>query len=447
MENEQVSLSRYGKTFQENLCQLILLDRPFCDQITEVLDSNFLELRYLRVFIEIIIRYRKKYGVHPTYKVMTTIIRSDIDAYNLATQKQIRDYYARILNTEVDGAEYIKDTALDFCRKQILKEAMIKSVKLLKTSSFEQISSVINGALKLGSDNNFGHEFLKDFELRYIDRPRHPVSTGWEEIDRICQGGLGRRELGVVIAPTGAGKSMILVHLAANALKMGLNVVFYTMELAEEVVGQRFDSCISQVFLDDLPNQKAKVYDDISKIEGKLIIKEYPTKSASVDTIRAHLERVRQRDFEPDMILVDYGDILRPVKSNTEKRHELQEIYEQLRAIAQELNCPVWTASQTNRTGLNAEVVTMESISEAFSKCFVADFIFSLSRTNEDKVANTGRLFIAKNRNGPDGIVYPVFMDAANVCIKVLSARVSQSMPTGSSESIKERMRKIRRKK
>ena len=416
MENEQVSLSRYGKTFQENLCQLILLDRPFCDQVTEVLDPNFLELRYLRVFVELILKYRQKYGVHPTFKVMTTIIRADLDAYNPATQKQIRDYYARILNTEVDGAEYIKDTSLDFCRKQILKEAMIKSVKLLKTSSFEQISSLINGALKLGSDNNFGHEFLKDFELRYVDRPRHPV------------------------------KSMILVHLAAQALKQGLNVVFYTMELAEEVVGQRFDSCISQVFLDDLRNQKAKVYEDISKIEGKLIIKEYPTKSASVNTIRSHLERVRQRDFEPDMILVDYGDILRPVKHNTEKRHELQEIYEQLRAISQEFNCPVWTASQTNRSGLNAEVVTMESISEAFSKCFVADFIFSLSRTIEDKTANTGRLFIAKNRNGPDGIVYPVFMDTANVCIKVLSARVSQSVPMGSSESIKERMRKIRRK-
>jgi len=158
------------------------------------------------------------------------------------------------------------------------------------------------------------------------------------------------------------------------------------------------------------------------------------------------LERVRQRDFEPDMILVDYGDILRPVKHNSEKRHELQEIYEQLRAISQEFNCPVWTASQTNRSGLNAEVVTMESISEAFSKCFVADFIFSLSRTIEDKTANTGRIFIAKNRNGPDGIVYPVFMDTANVCVKVLSARVSQSVPMGSSESIKERMRKIRRK-
>ena len=120
------------------------------------------------------------------------------------------------------------------------------------------------------------------------------------------------------------------------------------------------------------------------------------------------------------MILVDYGDLLKPVTVTREKRHDLESIYEELRGIAQEVECPVWTASQTNRTGLNAEVITMESISEAFNKCFVADFIFTISRTIEDKVNNEGRAFIAKNRNGPDGLVFPIFMDTKNVKIKVL---------------------------
>ena len=122
------------------------------------------------------------------------------------------------------------------------------------------------------------------------------------------------------------------------------------------------------------------------------------------------------------MIIVDYGDLLKPTSSHRERRHDLQSIYEGLRALAQENQCPVWTASQTNRSGLNAEVITMESISEAFSKCFVADFIFSLSRTIEDKNNNTGRVFVAKNRFGADGLVYPVFMDTARVKIKVLQA-------------------------
>ena len=119
------------------------------------------------------------------------------------------------------------------------------------------------------------------------------------------------------------------------------------------------------------------------------------------------------------MVLVDYGDLLRPISTLREKRHELETIYEQLRAIAQINECCVWTASQTNRSGLNAEVITMESISEAFNKCFVADFIFSISRTAEDKLANTGRIFVAKNRNGIDGVIYPIYMDTANITINV----------------------------
>jgi replicative DNA helicase len=150
-----------------------------------------------------------------------------------------------------------------------------------------------------------------------------------------------------------------------------------------------------------------------------LIIKEYPTKSSSVTTLKNHIDKLINRGFKPDVIIVDYGDLLRPTSTLREKRHELETIYEQLRGLAQSYKCCVWTASQTNRSGLNAEVITMESISEAFNKCFVADFIFSISRTAEDKINNEGRIFVAKNRNGIDGVVYPIYMDTSNVTIKV----------------------------
>ena len=130
----------------------------------------------------------------------------------------------------------------------------------------------------------------------------------------------------------------------------------------------------------------------IESVDGTLIIKEYPTKSASVQTIKNHIEKLKRGDLS-DMILVDYADLLRPDRQQGEKRHELEETYESLRALAQIYEIPVWTASQTNRSGLNAEVITMEAISEAFNKCFVADFIFSLSRTVQDKQSNKGRIF------------------------------------------------------
>jgi replicative DNA helicase len=155
-------------------------------------------------------------------------------------------------------------------------------------------------------------------------------------------------------------------------------------------------------------------------LDGSLIIKEYPTKTATTNTIRAHLEKLKQQGIMPDMIIVDYADLLRTLSARKEKREELETIYEDLRAIMQENNCVGWTASQTNRTGLNQEIITMQAISEAFNKCFIADFIFSVSRTSEDKQTNGGRIYIAKNRNGADGLVFSIFMDPANVDIKVL---------------------------
>ena len=419
---EHIDFSRFGKDFQEKLVQLILEERAFCEQMREVLDINFLELKYLQVFIQKLFGYKGKYGTHPSFKTVATILRSELEAENEAVQQQVRSYFARIYKSEtiIDDADYIKETALDFCKKQKLKEAMMKSVGLLQQSSFDEISSIINNALKLGTDNNFGYDYLKDFDQRFEIAIRNPATTGWHEIDNLCKGGLGRGELGVVIAPTGAGKSMALVHLGAQALKAGRNVVHYTLELQDTTIGLRYDSCLTGISLNDVYTFKDLIYEKVEDLEGQLIIKEYPTKSASTNTIKNHLERLRQRDVDIDMIIVDYGDLLRPQTANREKRMELESIYEDLRAIGQEFNCPIWTASQTNRSGLNAEVITMESISEAFNKCFVADFIFSLSRTVEDKVANSGRVFVAKNRNGPDGLVFPIFMDTRKVAIKVL---------------------------
>ena len=421
MELKQETFQKFGKNFQENLCHLMLKDRVFCDQISEVLDIEFLQYEHLKIFVKMLLDYRAKYRSHPSYEVMATSITSGLDGYTEALRKQLRGFYAKVINTtEIDGIGFIKDHAIDFCRKQVLKKAMIQSVKLLKSSSFEEIQKVIEDAMKLGTNVDFGHDYHMDVDDRYRIKLRNPITTGWSRLDEITQGGFGESELGVVIAPTGAGKSMVLVHTGATAIKEGKTVVYYTLELAETVVGQRFDSCITGIKLNDLLKNKFNVVEQLKEVKGHLIIKEYPSKSASTQTIRSHIERLKKRGINPDMIIVDYADLLKPVKTQGEKRHELEGIYEELRGIAQHEKCSVVTASQTNRTGLNAEVITMESISEAFSKCFVADFIFSLSRTPQDKQANTGRVFIAKNRNGPDGLVFPIFADWSNVSMKIL---------------------------
>ena len=159
---------------------MILNDRPFADRIFEVLDVNFLELKYLRVFVDMIRNHKEKYKIHPNYKVMISIIKSGLGEENDAVKKQVVDYAARIMaKPSIDNAEFIKDTSLDFCRKQKLKEAMIKSARLINESSFDEITTLISEAIKLGSSNDFGHDYLADFEKRYELKTRSPVTTNY----------------------------------------------------------------------------------------------------------------------------------------------------------------------------------------------------------------------------------------------------------------------------
>jgi len=446
---EGTDFSKYGKSFQESLAQIIFEDRPFCDQMEEVMNVSFFELKYLRSFMGLVLNYRQQYGVHPSSNIIASILRTEMDDLSPALQKQVRDFYVRVEARDVRDRDYIKETSLDFCKKQKLKEALVQSVDLIKSSSYDEVKQVIDEALKLGLDADYGHDFVKDFESRYEIKARSPVSTGWDKIDQITKKGIGTGELGVVIAPTGAGKSMALAHLGATAVKNGLSVVHYTLELSEAITGQRYDSCISGIPLTQLFERKDEVLEEIADIEGSLVIKEYPTRSATSNTIRRHLEKLKKQNRKIDMIIVDYADLLRPLRNYKEKRNELESIYEDLRAIAQEFYCPVWTASQTNRSGLNAEVVTMESISEAFSKCFVADFICSISRTIKDKNSNQARMFIAKNRHGPDGLVFSMHMDAACVKLQVIDKHqigdiVAASSPADLAQKLRNKYKQQR---
>jgi archaellum biogenesis ATPase FlaH len=449
----QNNFSHFGASFQEKLAFHIFEDRSFADRMAEVLKVEFLEQKYLQVFVNKVFVYRNKYGSHPSSTIMKTILTSGLAEENEATQELVRKFFARIDSGDpqfFDGADFIKEEALDFCRKQKVKEALIGVPKLLKNSSFDEIRQVLDKALHAGEDNNFGYEFLADFEARYEESNKQHISFGWNQFDAITDGGLAKAQLGVVIAPTGGGKSMVLTHLASKALQNNKNVVYYTCELGSREIGLRFDACLTGISLNDLRSKKDEVLKKIQQVPGKLIIKSYPTKTATTQTIRSHLETLRKREIIPDLIVVDYGDLLKPIRGQREKRDELESVYEELRAIAMEYDVIVWTASQTNRKGLAEEVITMDSIAEAYNKCFVADFIFTVSRKPEDKVSNKARFFVAKNRNGPEGSVFNVDMDTSNVNIVVTGAytgKTSSSTSSVSTNALRDAYKEIQKAK
>ncbi len=448
--NENLSFSQYGKSFQDRLSFLILEDRIFSDRMSEVLKVEFLESKYLQWFVDKIFEYKKQFKVHPSRDTMDTLIRSTLSAENELLQKQVVEYYTRMITTTIDNADYIKKESIDFCRKQKLHEGMLKSVPLLKTNSFEAIRKIINDSLKAGEEIDSGHDYLADFEKRYVENVREPITTGFPEIDKITNGGIGRGEYSILLAATGAGKTMMLVSMAAAALKDGKNVVFYTLELRSEVIGLRFDACLSGIPIDELKDKKDEILLKIKGVSGKLIIKHYPKKSASLATIKLHQDRLRSQGFITDEIVVDYLDLLKPISVKKELRMEIGETNDEFEALCQENNIAGITASQVNRTGASSNLVLMEHTSEAFNRHFGSYLTLSLTRNNIDKQNNTGKIAVLKNRNGYDGMAYNIFMDPAIVDIKIIGEydpdkdSSSQIDPEEEKRRLKEKYKKFK---
>jgi len=285
------------------------------------------------------------------------------------------------------------------------------------------VLSIMKDAVFKGNSSTIGHDFFEDHESRFILVDRATCPTGIAHLDKkdVLNGGLGRGEIGVVVANTGVGKSHYLVSMGAEALRRGKNVVHYTFELTETAVGIRYDSNLCNIPSSNVYENKEKILKTYSENDfGRLIIKQYPTGAASIVTIRNHLEKLSMKDFKPSLIVIDYADIMRSTRTYDSLRHELKLVYEELRNLAMEMNIPIWTASQANRDSAKSEVVGLENMSEAYGKAMVADVVVSLSRKPMEKSTGAGRLFVAKNRAGRDGLMFPIRIDTARSKIEVL---------------------------
>jgi replicative DNA helicase len=206
----------------------------------------------------------------------------------------------------------------------------------------------------------------------------------------------------------------MLTYLGASALRAGIDVLHYTFELSEAAVGLRYDSNLCDLDSNQVIDRKDEVLKQYQDMKlGRLIIKEFPTNTASIYTLRSHIERLDIKGFRPGVIIIDYADIMRSTRQFDSLRHELKLIYEELRGFATEKGIPIWTASQSNKEGSNNDIVDLSNMSEAYGKAMVADVVLSISRRSHEKSTGFGRLYVAKNRAGRDGLVYPVKIDTA----------------------------------
>ena len=426
--SESVShFKQYGKSFQEKIFQCLITDKNWATQMTEVMTPSYFDLKYLMYLTEKYFSYYSKYKDFPTLALLITIIRDDLrEGKDIIIRDQIIEFLHRVrMNPAMGDLQFVKDKSLDFCKQQAMKEALEEAVERISDGKLESVMDLMRHALSVGIPSSIGHDFMEDVEARLIHISRNTCPTGIPQLDRkdILNGGLGRGELGVVVANTGVGKSHFLVSIGAEALRRGKNVVHYTFELSETAVGLRYDSNFCNIPSNEVISRKEEVLKQYEEMDlGRLIIKEYPTGSATVMMIRNHLEKLSLKGFVPSLIIIDYADIMRSSRKYDSLRHELKLIYEELRNLSMDMNIPAWTASQANRESANSDIVGLENMSEAYGKAMVADVVISLSRKPIEKSSGIGRMFIAKNRAGRDGILFPMKMDTARSKIMVVDS-------------------------
>lgn len=409
--------------YEESIVQALIVDHDFAEQMIEVLNVEYFNTEYLQEISRLLFNYYEKYRTFPSYKLLVTVVRETIPDEQKIIKEQIVSYLIRVKKEPLNGdLEYVKESSLDFCKKKSLERALGASLSLIEEKKYEQIALEIQKALQVGYGRNIGHVFKDEFDLRMQRETYHPVPTPWPELNKITKGGLGNGKLGIICAPTGVGKSHALVDLGAFAIMNGFNVVHYTLELSECDVGNRYDSRISGVSIDELVENQEVVKKKLDElITGNLIIKSFPTKTATITALRNHYNTMVLRSVKPDLIIIDYGDLLKSRENYDSKRLNEESVYEDLRGWSMELKVPIWTATQTNRDGLDVEVITLKYIAECFGKAMISDLFVTMNRKKDSPTPEIGNLFIAKSRMGIDGVKFPMFINTGISKIEILA--------------------------
>ena len=408
---EQDTLQFYGAGFQNKVLAVLIKDRTFLSQIHDIIDPKYFSSESAQWITTTVLKYFSQYKCPPTLEALKVYLDEvDVDLLKTTVVENLKEIIRYTDSTDLD---FTKDRTLEFCKNQKIKAAILESVQLLQVGRYDEIKTAIDEAMKAGSDRNVGHEYLEDIAARFVENKRNTIPTPWDVINEIMDGGLGSGEMGVFVAPAGIGKSMALVNIAAGAVKAGMNVIYYSLELSETYVGARFDSHYTGIPSQDLKYHQEEVIAKLENLKGRLIIKYYPTKTATVTMLAAHLDKCAMQGFKPDLVIVDYADLLRDSTSKGAVRNDIMlgNIYEDLRGMAGTYQIPIYTASQANRSALEEDIIEADKIAESYSKVMVADFVVSLSRKVADKISGTGRWHVIKNRFGPDGLTFPSKMN------------------------------------
>jgi replicative DNA helicase len=404
-------------TIERTTLSNLVYNEPYARKVLPFIKAEYFQDQHERVVFEEIYNFIEKYNNRPTKEALSIELdkRKDLSDEGF---KKVVEIIDALSDADVD-MNWLVDTTEKFCKDRAVYNAVLNGISIIegkdKQHTPEAIPSILQEALAVAFDNNVGHDYVEDGEERFefYHKVEEKLAFDLDYFNKITKGGLPPKTLNIALAGTGVGKSLFMCHMAANTLMQGKNVLYITMEMAEERIAERIDANLMNITMEDLHNLPKKMFTDRlsklkSKTNGKLIIKEYPTASAHSGHFRALLKELAlKKSFAPDIIFIDYLNICSSARfkgnANVGSYFYIKAIAEELRGLAVETNVPIMSATQTTRGGYANSDVGLEDTSESFGLPATADLMFALISTEELEQLNQIMVKQLKNRYNDPG--------------------------------------------
>lgn len=410
----------------------LLRNDEFMRKVSPFLKSEYFDDKSEKIVFDFVIDHLSQYNEVPSIEaIKLNVSQRGMDSGAFSDCMEVlTELETEMVKAEPVQIKWIIDTSEKWCKDQSISNAVLKAVQILEDKSGKErglIPSLLSEALAVSFDNKIGHRYFEDASSRYdsfhLKDSKMPFNLGY--FNQVTDGGVPSKTLNIVMAGTGVGKSLFLCHHAAHCLKLGKNVLYITLELSENAVGERIDENLLRMTRDDLRSiGKNEYLTELDKIKTKynsnLVIREFPTSSAHVGHFRALLnELLLKQKFKPDVIMIDYLNICASQRYKTiESPYSyVKAIAEEVRGLAVEYDVPIFSATQVNRGGFNDADIDLTDTSESFGLPYTADFFFALIETEEYKQMNKLKVKILKNRYGSLGNPFIISVDKSKMML------------------------------
>ena len=400
-----------GNTFQIQLLNQIIEDKDFSSSIMDVIEASYFDNKYFKIILQMIKEYHSKYESTPNFETLDQIVKSEITQEMVA--KIVLDTLKQVKDAPFEGTSFVQEKALKFCKQQELQKAMDKAQKIITEGDFEsydKVEGLVREALQVGEVEKNVSDIFSGLDTVLDEDYRHPIPMGIPGIDNLLKGGLAKGEIGVILAPTGVGKTTILTKIANTAFNMGYNVLQIFFEDNPKIVQRKHFTIWTGIEPDNLALHKEEVISKITEIQetmkNKLILKKLASDTMTMNQIKNQVRKMIADGTKIDLVLVDYIDCILPESSAKDEWKAEGSVMRGFEAMCHELNLAGWTATQGNRSSISSEVVTTDQMGGSIKKAQVGHVIITVAKSLQQKEMNLATIAITKSRLGKDGVVF-----------------------------------------